>query len=241
MKRIFSCLLFFLFFTSVVFAAPSAQDIISKIRQNQDKIKDMSAKVVTIIKSDKEGKALEQKGVILTKGKDKVRIMMETPMRQLTITNGNKMYIENKDTGQKFVQDLQKIREKTGQKNIGGDPLDQTKILDTFYLSLEEKGIFKKSYIITGVPKDTNSLFGKVKFYVDASSYVPTKLEVYDTDNKLLTKSEVEYKKIGDIWVLSQNKSWLNVPGGKMDVVMKLEDIRVNKGIPDSEFVIKEE
>ncbi|OGC21385.1 hypothetical protein A3J90_04590 [candidate division WOR-1 bacterium RIFOXYC2_FULL_37_10] len=240
MKKFWVFLSVFLFISSIAFAAPTAEEIVSKIHENQNKINSMSAKIVTTIKSDKNSKAIEQKGIMKTKGHGKVLIEMEKPVKQVTIINGDKMFVENKSTGQKFVQDLSKIRQQTGQKNVGGDPFDQTKILDNFNLSLEEKGFFKKSYIITGIPKDKSSLFSKIKFYVDASRSVPTKLEIYDANDKLVTQADVEYKNIKNIWVLSKNTSWVEVPGGKMEVTMKLEDVKINESISDSEFEIKE-
>ena len=50
----------------------------------------------------------------------------------------------------------------------------------------------------------------------------------------------MEYKNIKNIWVLSKNTSWVEVPGGKMEVTMKLEDVKINESISDSEFEIKE-
>lgn len=234
--------LFVLLAFCVSFAAmdPKIDGIIKSIRDNQGKIKDMSAKIVTIIRSDaKEKKTMEQIGSLMTKGEDKSRMEMTAPVNQITITNKDKIAVINPQTGQKFVQDLRKLRKQAGQDAIGSSPTDQTKILDYFNLSVEEKGIFNKSYVIIGVPKKKNQFMGKMKFYVDGGRNVPTKIEVYNAQDKLISVSDIEYKKIKDIWVISKNSSWIAVPGGKMDVEMKFEDIKINEGIPDKVFEIK--
>lgn len=226
----------------VSFAAmdPKIDGIIKSIRDNQGKIKDMSAKIITVIKSDaKEKRTMEQVGSLMTKGEDKSRMEMTAPVNQITITNKDKIAVINPQTGQKFVQDLKKLRKDAGQDAISSSPTDQTKILDYFNLSIEEKGFINKSYVIIGVPKKKNQFMGEMKFYVDGGRNVPTKIEVYDAKDKLISVSDIEYKKIKDIWVISKNSSWITVPGGKMTVEMRFEDLKINEGIPDKVFEIK--
>ena len=216
------------------------QNILSKIRENQSKIEDMSATVTTKIQSNaKEKKSMEQKGTILIKGENNSRMEMTAPIAQVTITNKDKMAVINPSTGKKIVQDLNKIRKETGKSDIGKNPLDQTKILDYFDLTVEEKGIISKSFVVTGVPKDKNKFMGKIKFYIDAGRYVPTKVEIFNGENKIISSSVLEYKKIKDIWILSKNSSWITIPDGKMDVTMAFDNIKVNEGISDKAFEIK--
>jgi len=233
MKKIVVLVLGLLFLSSSVFAVSlTPADVIAKIRDNQNKIQDLSAQITTTIKSDKEKKSMEQKGVIMVKGNDKSRMEMLSPMAQLTVTNGDKMMITNPATGKKFGK-------QTGQSDVGQNPLDQTKILDSLNLSMEEKGFFFKSYVITGTPKKQNAMMGKIKFYVDGGKFVPTKLEIYNSQDKLVTASDINYTKIKDIWVISQNSSWIDVPGGKVTISMKFSDVKVNEGIDDKVFEIK--
>lgn len=219
---------------------PKLENLISKLRENQDKIQDMSATIVTTIKSDmKEKRTMEQKGTIQTKGKDKTRMEMITPMKQISITNGDKMAMINPETGQKFVQDLKKLKKQTGKQDLSGSPIDQTKILDYFNLSMKEEGIFQKSYVITGTPKEKNQFMGKIVFFVDAGRNVPTKIEIYNPQGKLISSTDMEYVKIKGLWVVSKTSSSMTIPGGKMDVSMRFEDVKINEGIPDSVFDVK--
>ncbi len=219
---------------------PKIEGIISKIKENQMKIKDLSADIVTLIKSDtKDKKSLEQKGSILVKGEDKSRMEMTAPVPQITVTSKDKMMVVNPATGQKFVQDLKKLRKQTGKEDLGQNPLDQTKILDYFDLTVEERGIISKSYVITGTPKNKNKFMGKVKFYVDEGRYVPTKIEIYNAEGKLISGTDLGYIKIKDIWVVDKNSSWISVPGGKMEVSMRFNNIKINEGVSDKAFEIK--
>lgn len=219
---------------------PKLEGVISKLRENQSKIQDMSASIVTVLKSDtKEKKSMEQRGTLMIKGDNMSKMEMTAPVAQITVTNKDKMAIINPSTGKSMVQDLKKMRKDSGKDDIGKNPLDQTRILDMFDLSMEERGIISKSYVITGVPKDKNKFMCKIKFYVDAGRNVPTKVEVYNAQDKVISSSDLEYTKIKDIWVMSKNTSWISIPGGKMDVSMKFENIKINEGISDSAFAIK--
>lgn len=226
-------------FTTAAFADVSVSDVISKIRDNQSKIKDFSAKVTTTLKSDNNKKAMRQTGLIFIKDKQKNRMEMLEPMKQITIVDKDKMMVLNPDTGKKTIQDLKKLRKQTGQSDLGQNPLDQTKMLDYLNLSIEEKGIIKKSFIITGIPKDKKMPAGKIKFYVDGNDFIPQKIELYNAEDKLLTSSELTYTKIENILVITNTSSWILVPNGKIFVEMKFEDIKVNKGLSDQLFEIK--
>lgn len=236
-KRLLSLFLFMFILASFAVASdPKIDSIISKIREQQNLIKDMSADIVTVMKTDgKDKKSMEQKGSIKMKGNDKSKMEITSPFSQITITNKNKVAMVNPVTGQKMVQDISKIKGANANQN----PLDQTRILDYFNLSLEEKGIIFKSYVITGVPKEKSKFLGQIKFYVDAGKNIPTKIEIYNGEGKLVTVSEIDYKKIKGIWVISDNKSSMDLPGGKMEVLMKFNNIKINEGIPDKEFEIK--
>ena len=94
-----------------------------------------------------------------TKGKDKSKIEMLSPMKQTTITNGSKMATINADTGQKFIQDLSKIK---GQAPAGQGrgQMDLDKAKEYFDLSLKKTK--SGAYIISGQPKQNNKFLGKM-------------------------------------------------------------------------------
>jgi len=210
----------------------SVEEIIEKIKENQEKIKDMSADVETKITSTlKDSKEIIQKGQILTKPPDKSRVEIFSPMRQITITNGDTMTIISPDTGMKFTQDLSK--EKSAMSKLSS-PSDTTKIFDYFDLKLTDHGT--KEYIISGSPKEENEFLGKIDFFVDRERIIPLRIVIYNPEGVLISLSELEYKKISDIWIPIKTASIVSVPGGSMNVDMEFKNIKINKGISDDKF-----
>ena len=224
------------------FASMKVEDLLTKIREGQSKVKDLQADIVTIIKSDMGGKKeAEQKGHIWIKGEDKSKMEMISPLRQISITSGNKMAVINPETGQKFVQDLEAMRKKTGQMDLGKNVMDQTKALEYFNLSVKEVGGFfggVKEYVISGTPKEKNKFLGRIEFTVDAKKYVPTRIDIYNPKNSLVSSSTIEYEKIKDIWVIAKNTSEVKLPSGKMKMEMRFDKIKVNEGLSDKIFEI---
>ena len=218
------------------------KELIDKVQSNQLKINDMYAESTTKIVSNlqlgsEKGKtqSMTQKGKMWTKGKDKSKIEMLSPSRQVTITNGDKMAIINSETGQKMVQDLKKMREKSGQPDTGGMTLEKA----TKYFDMSVRPAGEGQYVLTGIPKEKNQFLGKMEFYVDTNRWVPFKVMMYDVKDRLMNQSEIEYKEVSGIWVPYKNHSSVNTPAGKMDVEMELSNIKVNQGINDKEFAVE--
>lgn len=243
MKKKILCLLVLVsVLATVSFGAMRVEDLLAKIREGQSKVKDLQADIVTIIKSDMGGKKeAEQKGHIWIKGEDMSKMEMTAPMKQISITSGKKMAIINPETGQKLVQDLEAMRKKTGQTDLGKNVMDQTKALEYFNLSVREVSSFMggvKEYVIVGVPKEKNKFLGKVEFTVDAQKYVPTRIDIYNPQGNLVSSSTIEYARLKDIWVIAKNVSEVKLPSGKMKMEMRFDNIKLNEGIPDKEFKI---
>lgn len=244
MKRYLAGFCALLIAATMTFAADmSLDDLINKIQGNQKKIHDMYAETTTKITSnlqlttDNKSKVqtMTQKGKMWTKGEDKSKIEMISPMKQITITNGDKMAIINSETGQKIVQDLKKMREKAG---MGGssNQMSLDKAKEFFDLSTSKKG---DDYVITGIPKKENKFLGKMEFYVDPDKWVPVKILMYDARGKLMSQSVIEYQKVADVWVPVKNASNITTPAGAMKVEMEFANIKINKGIKDEEFRVE--
>ncbi|OGB90163.1 hypothetical protein A2625_04190 [candidate division WOR-1 bacterium RIFCSPHIGHO2_01_FULL_53_15] len=245
MKKAFLFLCFFAAIClSASLAAPlSLNEVIKNLQSNQSKIKDMYAETKTTITSNmvmpgqetKGPQKMVQKGKMWTKGESKSKIEMLSPMKQTTVTNGDKMAIINPETGQKMVQDLKRLKgQGTGGK--GQESMSLEKAKEFFDLSVAEKD---GGYVITGVPKKDNKFLGKMQFFVDPTKWVPVKIVMYDAKGKPMSQSEIEYKKVSDIWVPEKNKSLVTTPMGKMEVEMEFSNIKVNKGISDGEFKVE--
>ncbi|MFA4884172.1 MAG: outer membrane lipoprotein-sorting protein [Candidatus Margulisiibacteriota bacterium] len=221
----------------------SVKDLVSKIQSNQSRINDMYAETVTTITSSmvmpgskgQGPQTMTQKGKIWNKGKDKSKVEMLSPMKQITITNGDKMAIINPETGQKMVQDMKKMRQAKGQAEPQKE-MNFEKALDYFNLTMEKKG---NDYVITGTPKEANKFFGRMEFVVDSGKMIPTSIMMYDPKGRLVSQSVIEYQKIADIWIPVKNLSNVTTPAGKMKVEMQFQNIKVNKGIGDDQFKVE--
>lgn len=213
------------------------EDILMKVSTNQSMIKDMSADITTVIKSDMKGKMQsEQSGKIWIKGEDKTKIEMIKPMKQITITSGDKMMMNDPATGQKMVRDLKKMRQETGQPDLGQGSMDKKKMLEYFNLKLRSAS---GSVVIEGKPKKANKFLGRVDFTVDTSRNLPVKIEILNPEGKLVSTTNIEYTKIKNIWVIKKSSSEVKLPMGSMKAEMRYDNIKVNEGISDSVFKIE--
>jgi outer membrane lipoprotein-sorting protein len=216
---------------------PAIEDILAKVSTNQSLIKDMQADITTVIKSEMKGKMeSEQKGKIWIKGEDKSKIEMIKPVAQITITSGGKMMAVDPATGQKMVQDLKKLREKTGQPDLGQGSMDKKKMLEYFDLKLKNvSGII----VIEAKPKKTNKFLGRVDFTIDSNRYLPVKIEIYNPAGNLVSATKIEYIKTKNVWVISKSVSEVKLPMGSMKAEMRYDNIKINEGISDSIFKIE--
>jgi len=248
-KKLFVTVAVVLFAFSATAADLTIDEIINNIQANQTKIHDMYAETTTTITSNmvmpgqesKGPQKMVQKSKTWTKGQDKSKIEMLSPTRQITITNGDQMAIINPETGQKMVQDLKKLREKSGGLGAGSQmSLDKAK--DFFYLSVRKLDSSTSggidTYIIAGVPKKENKFMGKMEFYVDSEKWLPAKIIMYDPKNRPMSQTEIEYQQISDVWVPITTTSSLTTPMGTMKMGMEYSNTKVNQGIKDSEFNI---
>lgn len=233
MKKIFLFLLLSLLLFSVGYAI-EIKDLMNEVKTNQEKIKDMYVEMTTTMSSQLNlGASVPQKMVnksrMWTKGQGKVKTEMLSPMRQITIVNGNKIAMINPQTGQKTVNDINKQQQDMRQFN------DPSKALDYFNLSVKDE---KDKYIITGTPKQANQLFSKMVFEIDKKNKVTKKVMLYNTKGDVISVSELEYKEVSSILVPYKTRSIINTPQGMMNVDVIYDAIKLNSGISDNEFKI---
>lgn len=210
------------------------KDLMNEIKGHQDKIKDMYVEMTTTMSSQLNlGASAPQKMVnksrMWTKGQGKVKTEMLSPMRQITIVNGNKIAMINPQTGQKTVNDINKQQQDMRQFN------DPSKALDYFNLSVKDE---KDKYIITGTPKQANQLFSKMVFEIDKKNKVTKKVMLYNNKGDVISVSELEYKEVSSILVPYKTRSIINTPQGMMNVDVVYDAIKLNSGISDNEFKI---
>ena len=235
-------------------ASAKAEAIIAKLKETQSQVRDLQADTKTIITSNitmpgqpsKGPQTMTQTGHIWQKGRDKSKVEITSPMKQITITNGNIMTMISPDTGQKFTQDLSKGLGAKGQgpSTGSGRGMDASKALDYFDLTVKkseggtgEAGI----YILSGTPKEANQFLGRMDFIIDAEKYIPLRIAMYTPKGALMSLSEIEYLAIestgeATIWVPVKIKSVVTMQMGSVNTEMEYENIKVNRGIKDSVF-----
>lgn len=235
LKRILLIITIFFSIVSISAAADlTVDEILANLQSNQSAIKDMSADTVTTITSTMKGmKSMTQKGNILMKYPDKSRVEMFEPIHQITISDGQKIMVINKDTGQKYEQEISKGQNITASGSGGLANFDKAK--EMFDFSVKQDG---NNYIITGLPKDVNSkkFLGKMEFNVDASRWLASKVKVYTPQGKLISESAMDYEQIAEVWVLTKTISNVSTPMGSMKMEMEYQNVKVNRGVKDSEF-----
>lgn len=231
-KKIF-CLMLIVLFMASVSNAISLDDLINKLQSSQNKIKDMQADISTKMTTSMQGMpAMNQKGKIWIKG-NKNKMEISSPMKQVTITNGDKMAVVNPVTGQKQVTDLSKIPGGSSQGGSSSMNFDEAKKKFDFTMKNVSGG-----YQITGIPKEKNQFMGKIEVFVDSSKMVPTKIKMISPQGEVLSDTSIEYKKVSGINVTYKTISKVNLPKGKMTMEMTYSNIKVNSGISDSVFDI---
>ncbi|MFH2033634.1 MAG: outer-membrane lipoprotein carrier protein LolA, partial [Candidatus Margulisiibacteriota bacterium] len=204
----------------------TVDEIIANIQSRQGVIEDMSADTVTKITSSIKGAPeMTQKGKILTKYPDKSRVEVFSPAHQVTITDGSKVTVIDKTTGQRYENEMAE-----GQMANSGGQADFEKAKEYFNFEAEQAA---DSYIITGTPRDDNKLIGKMEFYVNAETWQPKMVKVYTPAGQLISQSELFYTDFDGIPVMTKNISTVSMPQGQMRMEMSYENVKVNQGVDE--------
>ncbi len=106
---------------------------------------------------------------------------------------------------------------------------------DNHKILREEKFKGEDCYVVESIPKDEDYMYSKTITWVIKDKWIGLKKEFYDEDGEhLKTLSIKEYKKIKNYWLIL-NSEMHNVQK-EHKTIMKLEDVKVDTGIPDSKF-----
>lgn len=250
MKKILLSLVGVFFLSTTLFAASmaSVELIVKQVQLNQDKIRDMYAETTTTISSsmtvpgsDKNTpQTMVQKGRVWTKGKEKSKVEMLSPVKQVTVTNGDQMMVVDVETGQKVVQDLKKLREKSGLP-ASSQQMDLEKAKEYFDFTVASQGVpgGKTTYVISGIPKKENKFLAKMELYIDGDRWVATKIMMYGEQDRVVSQSDISYEQFGGVWVPVKNISFVSTPAGRMEVEMVFNNIKINRGISNSFFKVE--
>lgn len=224
----------------------SVDQVILKLKENQGKIQDMSADmsmalstIVTMPGANtSSAMTAEQKGRLLLKDNDKLKMIISSPNKAETTLNGSKILQVMPGSGNRVV----KIRN-PGDPAYGGPNETQTlninwdNINESYYLMLTQRG---SETAISATPRLDNQTIGEVKYIVDPSRWVVTRFFEYDPDGKQLLQSDIEYVNLNETWVPAVVSTSANVMLTRIDSTMTLTNVQINQGLSDDEFVINE-
>ena len=241
-------------------ALPTPQEITTKINENNAKILDLQATMITTIKSSMlGGQPITQRATFYKKGSDKSRVEMMIPAiagqpakKQTTITNGDDTWLIGSD-GQ--VVESPMAANKAANIANNTNAKDPTAYLRYFELTVTE---VSNNYLIIGTPKSgtelsNNQYFGSIKMYIDKARYVPVQMQIYKQGGSLLMESAMTYVQIKEISVndksvtkmtidmpsVGANSRSFNVFGGNaqtMEIVVEYKGLKVNEGLGDGLF-----
>ncbi|OGC15191.1 hypothetical protein A2246_06900 [candidate division WOR-1 bacterium RIFOXYA2_FULL_37_7] len=172
---------------------------------------------------------MTQSAKMWTKGEDKSRMEMLTPVKQTVIRNGDK-FVTIDTRGQKTVNDIKDASMRNASRNSN---IDIEKFKETFDLKVKATD---DGYIIEGTPKEKTQFLGKMEIYVDGKNWVSTKILIYDSHDKVITQTQIDYKEISGVLVPVKSLTESKMMGMNMTIEVKFEDVKVNQGIEGGVF-----
>ncbi|MFA5034029.1 MAG: hypothetical protein WC614_13560 [bacterium] len=221
--------------------AVTIDDIAKKLENNVNKIKDMQADVE--MKTDVgEGENIVQKMQIVSKGMDKAKVVSTAPQKQTIIMNNKKMQIESFD-GKKTVINKDSLLQGQTPLMSTNDMNLQRGIVD--FLKDGKSKILNSNgniYTLEIIPseKDKNPLMGKVELQIDYAKGLVMNQKIYSNMGIIIT--DISYKKIGNIWTISEVKTISPVSFGKnktATIIMRYNNVKINQNVTDKVFAIE--
>ncbi len=234
---------------STLASAVTVNDIIQKLEKNADKVKDMQADVEIKITFEGKGTSPEMNRTqvmkLYTKGKDKMRMEMQTPTEQTIIMNKSKMLMEYSDPMSTKGEKTRQIIDRDSMPNLQSMSTPTVDLNTTFadMLKKSDTKIISSSgdfCTFSVIPENAGPLMQKVELTIDSKKGIITKQKMFS--NLGVSVMNMQYQKVGDIWILSQINmtSPVGATGEKMKMVSTYKNIKINKGVSESKFIIKE-
>ena len=225
--------IFSVLFSISLFSSIKSIDEITRVMQrNADKVKDMMCEVVMTMDLGKGGRRTQTMRLWM-KGKDK--ITMEYGGNKIII-NGDKMLMDTPQ-GERVIN-----RDTQGAENPAPPGVDLQKRAGDFFKENNAKVVSQRrdKAVIEIIPKDKNPMMNRIRMVIDTERGLITEQRMYS--NYGTTKMEMKYKKIGDAWVLSEIEMVVPTPQGRAGrMKVEYKNIRINQGISDKFFEIKEQ
>lgn len=215
----------------------TVEGVLSSLESRQKMLKTLQADITTIIQPyGDEGPEIRQTGKIFTETPNKSRVEITSPFNQVTITNGNKMQIEDPHGKRSRPEDLSKMSDKPVMPQ-GGGATQLAEALGQFDLRIREQA--GKVIEIEGTPKKTNANLTKIVVIISKEILLPIQITLWGPA-EMMSDTHIEYQRISGIYVPVKNRAEVALAHGKMTVDIQFENIIVNQPLPEEIFQIRE-
>lgn len=220
------------------------EQILSKVAENFAKIEDMKAKAITRVSIGTETSGEIERSILMKKP-DKCKVI--NPVKDvIIIMNGEKMYVIEKEEGVKEVEEI----------DIGEISITSPFGLNYYYHLNEVKKVNEIKikeyqgdiYVVEISPKELTWPYVKMIVSIDYEKGIELKNETYygewDEDKeKFMFKNDphiiLEYKDyqlIESTYIPMKVEQKILLGDEVVYYITRYDDIRLNTGIPDSEF-----
>ena len=109
---------------------------------------------------------------------------------------------------------------------------------DTHGLVKVEEYNGKPCYVIEMVPKEKDYMYSKKLKWIDKTEFIDYRTDFFDRQGRFLKRQTIDWKKIGDIWVVTKMVVKNDQTGHS--TVVEITDIKLNTGLSEGQFTQKE-
>lgn len=243
--------LILIIFTFVLYSQ-SLPEVISTLKGNSDKVKDLQADVIMEMDMGEAGKRTQEM-TVWSKGKDRMRMEMneayssrlsadslktkERLGKTTMIINGDKMLMITPEGEKRLSADSSRLTAKKAQPTPPG--LDMQKGMEEFLKKNETTVLSAKDnkIVLEVIPEEKSPLMEKVELTVDMKRGVVTSQSMFSSYGT--TKMQMEYEEIKGAWVLKKVSMIIPTPVGKVGrMTVEYKNIKINQGLKDEMFEV---
>jgi len=228
----------FLAVTNGFAADITVDDILNKLNQNQQQINTMKMTMTSVTKIEMPGKepmSIAQSSTMIFKKPDKMKMETTSPMHQVIIRSGNKVYMKMPD-GRIIKQDMAEYgMQLPGMDFTPGTMQDFNKNF-TVRLDNQESKPSENLYVLTLIPKKPDEMMSMMKMTLDYQKGCVNKIQMYNAKEELWSTVEMENQLTDGIWMPKKLIVDSNMPSGKSKTEITYEELKINCEVGDGEF-----
>jgi len=238
-QRIVIAMNVFVITTGALFAAElTVDDILAKLTQNQQQINTMKMTMNSVTKIEMQGRdpmTIAQRSTMLFKKPDKMKMETFSPMHQVIIRSGNKVYMKMPD-GRIIKQDLSQYGMQLPAMDFTPGTMQDFEKNFTATLEANESIPSQNLYVLNLIPKQQNEMLSKMKMTVDYAKGCVNKIQMFNAKGELWSTVEMENHLTDGIWMPKKLIVDSIMPTGKSRTEIIYEEMKINPEISNDEF-----